>query len=85
MTRILSQLYLYALNTQLMLFPSTLCCDYTVNAIPLVRGVLDSRNILSGGWLFSFASLVRMATHSCTSGATRARLALALGVIVLPP
>lgn len=84
LTRILSQLHLYTLNTKLMLFPNTLCCDYTVNAIPHVRSIMDSRNLLSCGWVFSFGSMIRMATHPRTRGAVRARLAVCLSMVAFP-
>lgn len=46
-TRHLTYNYLAALNFVLLLFPSNLCCDWTMRSIPLVKEVADLRNAIT--------------------------------------
>src|SRR5699024_4111296 len=46
-TRQLTYNYLLPLNAQLMLYPKSLCADWTMNSIPLVRDWHDERNLYS--------------------------------------
>ncbi|KFM70092.1 Transmembrane and TPR repeat-containing protein 3, partial [Stegodyphus mimosarum] len=42
-TRQLTFNYLVALNGWLLLYPSDLCCDWTMGSVPLVRSLSDPR------------------------------------------
>jgi tetratricopeptide (TPR) repeat protein len=45
--RILTILYLHALNAYLLLWPMSLCCDYGFDCIPFVKSLIDIRNLAS--------------------------------------
>jgi Tfp pilus assembly protein PilF len=47
LTRTLTFLYLPALNMWLLLYPRTLSFDWSMDAVPLVRGISDSRNVMT--------------------------------------
>lgn len=44
-TRQLTYNYLISVNLWLLLFPSDLCCDWTMGTIPLVESFMDPRNL----------------------------------------
>ncbi|XP_037032367.1 protein O-mannosyl-transferase Tmtc3 [Bradysia coprophila] len=46
-SRQLTYSYLGALNFLLLIFPSNLCCDWTMGTIPLIESVKDPRNLLT--------------------------------------
>lgn len=83
-TKILSQLHLYGYNFKLLLFPATLCCDYTVNAIPHVVSIFDSRNLLSAAFLSTVAHLIRVAFRATTSHHHRHAILVSLSLIIIP-
>ena len=41
----LTWMYLIALNALLLIFPSDLCCDWTMGTVPLVETLADPRNL----------------------------------------
>lgn len=43
--RYLTYNYLVSVNLWLLLFPSDLCCDWTMGTIPLVESIMDKRNL----------------------------------------
>ncbi|KAG1663003.1 Transmembrane and TPR repeat-containing protein 3 [Nymphon striatum] len=49
----LTLMYLAAYNSWLMLFPSSLCCDWTMSSIPLLKSVFDIRNIFTLAFLYA--------------------------------
>lgn len=66
-TRHLTYNYLAALNFLLLIFPLNLCCDWTMGSIPLVRDILDTRNVLTIIIYFTFAVLVIFAIKEVKS------------------
>ncbi|XP_065927265.1 protein O-mannosyl-transferase TMTC3 isoform X1 [Magallana gigas] len=42
--------YLLPINAWLLLFPSGLCCDWTMGTIPVISSVLDPRNLITVGF-----------------------------------
>lgn len=42
--------YLLPINAWLLLFPSGLCCDWTMGTIPVISSVLDPRNLITIGF-----------------------------------
>ena len=53
--------YLVSLNAWLLLFPSSLCCDWTMGTVPLIHSFFDKRNL---GTLIFYASLLKLAHHA---------------------
>ena len=39
--------YLLPINAWLLLFPSGLCCDWTMGTIPVISSILDPRNLFT--------------------------------------
>lgn len=39
--------YLLAINAWLLLFPSELCCDWTMGTVPVIKSILDYRNVFT--------------------------------------
>lgn len=58
-SRQLTYHYLMSVNLWLLLFPSELCCDWTMGTIPLVESFIDTRNI---GTLIAYAFLIILIT-----------------------
>lgn len=51
--------YLIGVNLWLLLFPSSLCCDWTMGTIPLVESFLDPRNLATiASYVFIVALVV---------------------------
>lgn len=57
-TRQLTYNFLLPLNAKLMLFPSSLCADWTMNSIPLVRNWDDVRNLYTVAFYLILLGLV---------------------------
>ena len=53
----LTWMYLIALNALLLVFPSDLCCDWTMKTVPLVETLADPRNM---GTITTFAILFHL-------------------------
>ncbi|KAL7645009.1 UNVERIFIED_CONTAM: hypothetical protein RMT77_004833 [Armadillidium vulgare] len=60
-TRQLTYNYLLSLNTWLLLFPSPLCCDWTMGTIPLVQSFFDPRNL---GTIALYLSMVKISYYA---------------------
>ncbi|XP_055011548.1 protein O-mannosyl-transferase TMTC3 [Boleophthalmus pectinirostris] len=74
--------YLLPVNAWLLLFPSELCCDWTMGTIPLVESILDPRNLAT---LLFYASLGLLALHSLRYRHSSAKtVIMALSLMVLP-
>lgn len=74
--------YLLPVNAWLLLFPSDLCCDWTMGTIPLVEYALDLRNIAT---LVFYAFLSLLAFHSLRYRHRSAKtVIMALSLMVLP-
>ena len=67
LTRTLTFLYLPAMNFWLLVFPHTLCFDWSMTSIPLVESLHDVRNLFS--FVF-YGSFVLFLTH-CIRGVLR--------------
>src|SRR5699024_174854 len=50
--------YLLPLNAQLMLYPKSLCADWTMNSIPLVRDWHDERNLYTLAFYLVLVALI---------------------------
>lgn len=63
-TRQLTYNYLISVNLWLLLFPSDLCCDWTMGTIPLVESFMDSRNL---GTIAAYGFLVALIVVAFTT------------------
>ncbi|XP_030369028.1 protein O-mannosyl-transferase TMTC3 [Scaptodrosophila lebanonensis] len=81
--RQLTYSYLIYLNSLLLLFPSNLCCDWTMGTVPLIEGFTDVRNLAT---LATFACLLGLAAQAfLTRNLTQSRILLmGLAWLVLP-
>ncbi|XP_054720816.1 protein O-mannosyl-transferase Tmtc3-like [Uloborus diversus] len=50
--------YLVALNSWLLLFPSDLCCDWTMGSVPLVKSWADPRNLATVALYATLAAIL---------------------------
>ncbi|KAG1659423.1 Transmembrane and TPR repeat-containing protein [Nymphon striatum] len=50
--------YLLTVNSWLLLFPSNLCCDWTMGTIPIISSILDLRNISTIVFYIILAKLI---------------------------
>ncbi|XP_070763923.1 protein O-mannosyl-transferase TMTC3 [Enoplosus armatus] len=81
-TRQLTFNYLLPVNAWLLLYPSELCCDWTMGTIPLVESLLDLRNLAT---LVFYTFLGLLAYHSLRYRHSSAKtVIMALSLIVLP-
>lgn len=55
---------LYAHNAWLLIFPSGLCCDWSLGTVPVVTSLSDTRNLFS---LALYASLLILLLHTLCS------------------
>ena len=62
--RMLSFSNIYAHNAWLLLFPSGLCCDWSLGSVPMVSSLSDPRNLYS---LALYASLLALIVHTLRS------------------
>lgn len=60
--------YLIAMNSWLLLFPCDLCCDWTMNTVPLIEGWGDPRNFAT---ISTFAVLFLLAKAALSRGSDR--------------
>ncbi|KAG8188762.1 hypothetical protein JTE90_012233 [Oedothorax gibbosus] len=74
--------YLLPVNAWLLIFPSDLCCDWTMGTIPLVRSLLDPRNAATLLFYGVLLGLVGMARRADTRHAQF--LCVALSLLGLP-
>ena len=82
-TRQLTHNYLLSLNAWLLLAPTDLCCDWTMNSVPMVRSVSDPRNLAT---ICFYAILFHLAYRGVrASPRPEASVILTgLGLLVLP-
>ena len=82
-TRQLTHNYLLTVNSWLLLAPADLCCDWTMNTVPLVRSVSDPRNLFT---ILLYAVLGHLVYRGLrASPAAEASVILTgLGLLVLP-
>ncbi|XP_013421827.1 transmembrane and TPR repeat-containing protein 3 [Lingula anatina] len=74
--------YLLPVNTWLLLCPSYLCCDWTMGTIPLIKSLLDIRNLATAAFFISLGKLVQ---YALTENGPRARaVIMSLAFLVLP-
>ena len=66
-TRTLTFLYLPAMNFWLLVFPHTLCFDWSMTSIPLVESLNDVRNLFSFVFYISFVLFITL----CLKGVLR--------------
>jgi hypothetical protein len=50
--------YLLPINVWLLLFPSELCCDWTMGTIPVIKSLLDPRNLITLGFYLLLGKFV---------------------------
>ena len=65
--------YLLSLNAWLLLCPSQLLCDWTMGTIPLVKSLVDPRNL---GTLATYAVIFSLAYRVLTASLSEARTVL---------
>ena len=75
--------FLLPLNSWLLLFPSCLCCDWTMGTIPLIESIYDIRNVATIVFYVVFALLVWNA-FTATDEMTGQVLIISLAFIVFP-
>ena len=56
--------YLFGINAWLLLSPCDLCCDWTMNTIPLISSIYDPRNILT---ILTFIITVALIYSACST------------------
>ena len=82
LVRLLSFQYIYSWNALLLLWPSPLCCDWSLGSVPLVESVSDWRNMASvllycALLLYGLAALRELMHSRCLP-------ALAFALLLLP-
>jgi protein O-mannosyl-transferase len=82
-TRQLTHNYLLGLNAWLLLVPTDLCCDWTMNSVPLVRSVSDPRNLAT---ICFYVVLFHLAWRGVAASPRHeaAVILTGLGLLVLP-
>ena len=82
-TRQLTHNYLLTVNSWLLLSPVDLCCDWTMNTIPLVRSVGDPRNLAT---ILLYAVLFHLAYRgfNLSPNHEASVILTGLGLLVLP-
>lgn len=82
-TRQLTHNYLLTVNSWLLLAPADLCCDWTMNTVPLVTSVSDPRNLAT---ILLYALLAHLAYKgfSCNPTHEASVILTGLGLLVLP-
>ncbi len=69
-TRQLTFNYLLPVNAWLLLYPADLCCDWTMGTIPVVSGLLDTRNVAT---LCFYVCVIKLITYGLHQRGQRAR------------
>ena len=68
--------YLLPTNAWLLLNPSYLCCDWTMGTIPLIRSIVDTRNLAT---LAFYVVLVKFIVYALSQRGQRARAVIMVG------
>ena len=63
-TKQLTFSYLIGVNAWLLLSPCDLCCDWTMNTLPLVESFLDPRNLIT---LLTFLIMLALIYSACAT------------------
>ncbi|KAG8182833.1 hypothetical protein JTE90_000440 [Oedothorax gibbosus] len=84
-TRHLTHHYLGFLNAWLLLFPSNLCCDWTMGTVPLVTSIFDVRVFLTFVFYMTICAIIWKGYKSQTVNSKRIILALSLFVFPYLP
>ncbi|GIX70057.1 protein O-mannosyl-transferase TMTC3, partial [Caerostris darwini] len=74
--------YLLSVNAWLLLFPSDLCCDWTMGTIPLVASLLDPRNLATISFYCALGAIIWIAVTSDPKHFQL--LCVSLSLLVLP-
>ena len=74
--------YLLGVNSWLLLSPADLCCDWTMNTVPLVKAASDPRNCLTLAFYAVFFGLVKLAWTS--KGRLNDGVVFSLALMVFP-
>ncbi|GFY44676.1 protein O-mannosyl-transferase Tmtc3 [Trichonephila inaurata madagascariensis] len=74
--------YLLPVNAWLLLFPSDLCCDWTMGTIPLVESIFDPRNVATLTFYCVLGAVVWVALKADTKHFQL--LSVSLSLLVLP-
>jgi len=82
-TRQLTHNYLLSVNWWLLLYPSDLCCDWTMNTVPLVRSVADPRN-LTTIFLYVLLGHLLYRSISCIPNPESSVIMIGLSLIIFP-
>ena len=81
-TRQLTFNYLIAVNSKLLLAPVDLCCDWTMNTIPLVQSVGDARNLAT---ILAYSVLAHLAYKGLSNSHPESSVIFTgLGLLVFP-
>ncbi|XP_064470417.1 protein O-mannosyl-transferase Tmtc3-like [Ornithodoros turicata] len=80
--RQLTNAHLAAVNAWLLLFPSSLCCDWTMGSVPLVTSLVDARNFATVLTFCIFGAALRAALRA--EGLFRGPMVMALAMLVIP-
>ncbi|XP_018895738.2 protein O-mannosyl-transferase TMTC2 [Bemisia tabaci] len=71
LVRLLTFLYLPIFNLKLLLLPSNLSFDWSMDAIPRIKTLFDVRNLYTAAFYTALAMIVRKATNSLRKSDTR--------------
>ena len=82
--RQLTQNYLLSVNTWLLLNPCNLCCDWTMNSIPLVKSLFDVRMFAILLTYCAFMGLFHRVFYGKTSNNGRSVIAFCLSLLIFP-
>ncbi|KAL4232814.1 Protein O-mannosyl-transferase tmtc3 [Mactra antiquata] len=74
--------YLLPVNFWLLLFPSDLCCDWTMGTIPVIKSIIDPRNLITLIFYLCFARIVY--TAIIKQGKLNRAVIICLALMVLP-
>ena len=84
-TKQLTYSYLVGVNAWLLLSPCDLCCDWTMNTLPLVESFVDSRNMSTMLTLLIIMALIYSACATeCKLRSHSALVILSLVMTILP-
>ncbi|ESO89299.1 hypothetical protein LOTGIDRAFT_210330 [Lottia gigantea] len=74
--------YLLPVNFWLLLFPSELCCDWTMGTIPLIKSISDYRNIFT---VIFYSCMILFAKYTLSGQSRRIRaVIISITFMVLP-
>ena len=73
--------YLLPINFWLLLFPADLCCDWTMGTIPVIKSIVDYRNLVTLGFYVLFGKVVYFAL--CKQGRLNRALIMVILVLIM--